>query len=61
MVTPDSVAAQLSPNFVESNMYFTVWNSTAQFRVKSGKFGQSSKFGQRPCFFYFFLMIGINF
>ena len=24
-------------------------------RVKSGKLGQTSKFGQRPCFFYLFM------
>ena len=28
-------------------------------RVKSSKFGQSAKFGQRPCFFYFWI-IGIK-
>ena len=38
----------------------TTWGICEKLtRVKSGIFGQSSKFGQRPCFFYFWL-IGIK-
>ena len=35
------------------------WSQTMNTRVKSGKFGQSSKFGQRPYFFHFWIF-GIN-
>ena len=27
--------------------------AASKYRVTSGKFGQSSIFGQRPCFFFF--------
>ena len=45
--------------FDEENMINTIKGiglCMLSIRVKSGKFGQSAKFGQQPCFFYFELL-----
>ena len=39
--------------FLLHNCIHFLWHS----KVKSGKFGQSSKFGQRPCFFHFWIIV----